>query len=175
MKSLAAVAAAMFVFELATVWQVFGAVELRLTNNGGLTFDGGRLSVSAFRVGWTGYYPVKVDWTGHLSGDCKFRICGNAVKIFDGKDSWTMQDDGTVKGVVSLTCVAPAEVQCLALQADIPAVPPFGLGDDTAQDYELPGLCLVSHERRLDQHLRDRRVQRFFLYYLVHGLLLEKL
>lgn len=161
MKSLAAVAAAMFVFELATVWQVFGAVELRLTNDGGLTFDGGRLSVSAFRVGWTGYYPVKVDWTGHLSGDCKFRICRNAVKIFDGKDSWTMQDDGTVKGVVSLTCVAPAEVQCLALQANIPAVPPFGLGDGTAQDYELPvdgGRAIQLHfDAPVRYHAQDSR------------------
>ena len=36
MKSLAVAVAAMFAFELATVSQVFGAVELRLTNDGGL-------------------------------------------------------------------------------------------------------------------------------------------
>ena len=125
------------VFVLATVWQVFGTVDLRTTQEGEIAFDGGSLSVVCHRLGWGGL-PHKIDYKSLESPVRRFWVVDGAAKLFEGRSSWTMQADGTVKGVVSLTCVAPTEAQCIALTADVPAVPVFGLGDGTAQEYELP-------------------------------------
>ena len=125
-----------FVFAVAAC-QVFGAVDLRMTPDGGLAFDGGAISVCAYRPGWSGY-AMKADWKDCSSAVRRFAICDGETSIFKGLASWTMQDDGTVKGSVSLECVAPVEVQCIALAASIPTVPAFGLGDGKAQEYELP-------------------------------------
>ena len=48
------------VFVLATVWQVFGTVDLRTTQEGEIAFDGGSLSVVCHRLGWGGL-PHKID------------------------------------------------------------------------------------------------------------------
>ena len=126
-----------FALASAVALQAFGAVELRVARDGGLTFDGGGLSVVAYRPGWSGY-AVKVNWKDDSSDGRRFAIWDDAAKIFDGQSSWKMQGDGTVRGDVSLTCVAPLEAQCISLTVSIPAPPPFWLGDGTAQEYELP-------------------------------------
>ena len=66
-----------------------------------------------------------------------------------------------VKGVLSLTCVSPVEAQCVALTAGIPAVPASGLGDGTAQEYELPvgagGTLRLRFDAPVRYHAQDSR------------------
>ena len=149
-----------FALAVAAAWQVFGAVEFRVTQEGGIAFDGGGLSVSAYRPGWKGY-KVKVNWKGCSADVRRFEVWDGATRIFDGQASWTMQGDGMVKGAISLACVAPTEAQCIAIAASIPDVPAFGLGDGTAQDYELPvvgGQTLrVRFDAPVRYHAQDSR------------------
>ena len=132
-----------FAFALAAgaVWCAFGAVDLRVTHEGEIAFGGGGLSIVCHRLGWGGL-PHKIDYKSLESPSRRFWIVDGAAKLFEGRASWTMQTDGVVKGALSLTCVAPTEAQCIALTAGIPAVLAAGLGDGTAQEYELPaGTC----------------------------------
>lgn len=115
----------------------FGTVDLNVTSEGGIAFDGCGLSVICHRLGWGGL-SHKIDYKSLESPVRRFWIVDGAAKLFEGRSFWTMQGDGTVKGAISLVCVAPTEAQCIALTAGIPAVPAFGLGDGTAQEYELP-------------------------------------
>ena len=114
-----------------------GAVDLCVTPEGGLSFGGGGLSVAAYRPGWSGF-KIKTDWKSSSGNARRFTVWNGATRVFDGQGEWTMRGDGTVRGTVSLACAAPAEAQCIALAASIPAVPASGLGDGTARDYVLP-------------------------------------
>ncbi len=141
-------------------WCEAGAIHLNVTSEGGLSFGGGDLSIVCYRPGWSGL-AYKVDYKSLESSIRRFSIANGETKLFDGRASWTMQDDGTAKGVVSLTCVAPSEAQCLALRADIPAIPAFGLGDGVAQEYELPtgtgGTLRLRFDAPVRYHAQDSR------------------
>ena len=151
-----------FSFALAAgaMWGAFGAVDLRVTHEGEIAFDGGGLSIVCYRPGWSGL-AYKVDYKSLESTIRRFSIANGETKLFDGRASWTMQADGTVKGALSLTCVAPTEAQCIALTAGIPAVPASGLGDGTAQEYELPvvagGTLRLRFDAPVRYHAQDSR------------------
>ena len=138
----------------------FGTVDLNVVSEGGIAFDGGGLSVVCHRLGWGGL-SHKIDYKSLESPVRRFWVVNGAAKLFDGRSSWTMQADGTVKGVISLTCVAPTEAQCIALTADVPAVPAFGLGDGKAQEYELPvgtgGVLRLRFDAPVRYHAQDSR------------------
>lgn len=99
-----------FSFALAAgaMWGAFGAVDLRVTHEGEIAFDGGGLSIVCYRPGWSGL-AYKVDYKSLESTIRRFSIANGEAKLFDGRASWTMQADGTAKGFVSLTCVTPVE------------------------------------------------------------------
>ena len=151
-----------FSFALAAgaMWGAFGAVDLRVTHEGEIAFDGGGLSIVCYRPGWSGL-AYKVDYKSLESTIRRFSIANGETKLFDGRASWTMQADGTAKGFVSLTCVTPVEAQCIALAAGIPAVPASGLGDGTAQEYELPvgagGTLRLRFDAPVRYHAQDSR------------------
>ncbi len=145
---------------LSAAWCAFGAVDLNVVSEGGIAFDGGGLSVVCHRPGWGGL-SHKTDYKSLESPVRRFWIVDGATKLFDGRSSWTMQADGTVKGVISLTCVVPTESQCIALTADVPAVPSSGLGDGKVQEYELPtgrgGTLRLRFDAQVRCHAQDSR------------------
>jgi hypothetical protein len=116
---------------------VSGMVDLRVTHEGGIAFDGGGLSVNVCRPGWS-RYNVKPNWRESSDNVRRFSVYDGSTRLFDGKASWTMQEDGAVKGTVSLLCIVSTEAQYIALAASIPSLPTFGLGDGTLQDFVLP-------------------------------------
>ena len=149
-----------FTLALVVARCAFGTVDLNVVSEGGIAFDGGSLSVVCHRPGWGGL-SHKIDYKSLESSVHRFWIVDGAAKLFDGRSSWTMQADGTVKGVISLTCVAPTEAQCIALTAGIPSVPAFGLGDGKAQEYVLPvgtgGALRLRFDTPVRYHAQDSR------------------
>ena len=125
-------------FSAGAVCFALGAVDLSVAPDGGVSFDGGGISVVAYRPGWSGTMRKGCDWKDLESPLRRFGVSDGSKKLFEGTASWTMKSDGTVEGSVSLACVAPVELQCIALAAEIPAAPGSGLGDGTSRDYELP-------------------------------------
>ena len=118
--------------------QARGAINLRVESNGGIAFDGGRLSVVAYRPGYAGFFEQKIDLKDLESPSGRFEIVDGATTLFKGQGTWTMQDDGTVKGTVSLVCVTPVTSSGIALVADFSAPPAFKLGEGTARKYKIP-------------------------------------
>ncbi len=111
-------------------------VMARQMPRGGISFGGAELFVTAFAPGWDGI-PVKADWYHSGQGPRSFEIRG-AKTYFKGASEWTRQPDGTVRGRVEMECVTPVELQCVAVAVDIPSPPPFGLGDASAAEFDLP-------------------------------------
>ena len=108
----------------------------RATQRGGLSFGGADIEVAAFAPGWSGI-PIKADWSKTGEGSRSFEIRGEQT-YFRGTGEWTPQPDGSLRGHVEAECVAPVEMQCLAVAVRIPAPPPFGLGDASAATFDLP-------------------------------------
>ena len=106
------------------------------TQRGGLSFGGADIEVTAFAPGWSGI-PIKADWSKTGEGSRSFEIRGEQT-YFRGTGEWTPQPDGSLRGHVEAECVATVEMQCLAVAVQIPAPPPFGLGDASAATFDLP-------------------------------------
>ena len=111
-------------------------VLANLSQQGGLSFGGADFHVAAFGPGWSGM-PVKTDWATDATGPRRFEVRG-AATYFTGTSEWTPQPDGTLRGHVEMECVAPVEMQCIAVAFNIPSPPPFGLGDASAAAFDLP-------------------------------------
>jgi hypothetical protein len=108
----------------------------RATPRGGLSFGGAEIDVAAYAPGWSGI-PIKADWSKTGEGSRAFELRGEQT-YFRGHGEWTPQPDGSLRGHVEAECVAPVEMQCLAVAVRIPAPPPFGLGDASAATFDLP-------------------------------------
>ena len=111
-------------------------VMARQMLRGGISFGGAELFVTAFAPGWDSI-PVKADRYHSGQGPRSFEIRG-AQTYFKGTSEWTRQPDGTIRGRVEMECVTPVEAQCVAVAVDIPSSPPFGLGDASAAEFDLP-------------------------------------
>ncbi len=114
-------------------------VVVRVTQRGGLAFPGGEIDFSASRPGWDPY-QLKADWDQSFTdGSRKFEIRGDRGEtLFLGRSVWSQRNDGAVVGRVVIECVSAVEMQCLSVRAEVPVAPPFGLGDGTAADFDLP-------------------------------------
>jgi hypothetical protein len=108
----------------------------RATQRGGLSFGGAEIDVVAYAPGWSGI-PIKSGRSKTGEGSSAFEIRGEKT-YFKGSGEWTPQPDGSLRGHVEAECVAPVEVQCLAVAVRIPAPPPFGLGHASAATFDLP-------------------------------------
>ena len=111
-------------------------LALRVAMDGSLSFDGGTLGVAAFRPGWAAC-GLKADWMD-FSPERAFEVVSGPTSLFDGRARWTAQPDGTVKGVVTLTARAAADMQCVALAAAIENPPAFPLGGGRETGLDLP-------------------------------------
>ena len=145
-------------------------LSLRTTPGGTLHFPGGSLSLTAFLPGWAAA-PVKADWAAADEAAANFAApeVGRPIAIrgedgnpaIKGNIAWTARPDGTIAGDISLKCVTPITLQCLALAAQIPAEPASGLGDSRAQTYDIPiagGRSLrLAFDRPHPYHAQDSR------------------
>lgn len=122
-------------------------LSLRTTTGGVLYFPGGSLQLTAYFPGWSSA-PIKADWAAADEAAANFASTnvGRPVAIrglddnpaIKGSVAWTAHPDGTIAGDISLECISPITLQCLTLAAQIPAEPASGLGDGTAQTYDIP-------------------------------------
>ena len=114
-------------------------VVVRVTQRGGLAFPGGEIDFSASRPGWDPY-PLKADWDpSSTDGSRRFDIRDDRGEtLFQGRSVWSQRNDGAVVGRVVIECVSAVEMQCLAVHASVPVKPPFGLGDGSAAEFDLP-------------------------------------
>ena len=103
---------------------------------GGLSFGGAELFITAFAPGWDSI-PVKVDVTHPADGPRPVEIRG-AKTYFKGTTEWHLQPGATIQGRIEMECVDPVVVQCVAVAVDIPSPPPFGLGDASSAEFDLP-------------------------------------
>ena len=103
---------------------------------GGLSFGGAEIFITAFAPGWDSI-PVKVDVTHPADGPRPVEIRG-AKTYFKGTTEWQLQPGATIQGRIEMECVDPVVVQCVAVAVDIPAPPPFGLGDASSAEFDLP-------------------------------------
>ena len=103
---------------------------------GGISFGGAEIFITAFAPGWDSI-PVKVDVTHPAEGPRPVEIRG-AKTYFKGTTEWQQQPDATIQGRIEMECVDPVVVQCVAVAVDIPAPPPFGLGDASSAAFDLP-------------------------------------
>ena len=111
-------------------------VLARPSLRGGLSFDGAEIFITAFAPGWDSI-PVKVDVTHPADGPRPVEIRG-AKTYFKGTTEWQLLPGATIQGRIEMECVAPVVVQCVAVAVDIPAPPPFGLGDASSAEFDLP-------------------------------------
>ena len=116
-----------------------GGIAAAVTSRGGLSFGGAEIDVVAYAPGWE-RLPVKAEWISAPEiGHGRFTITGKDGKtLFRGRGVWAPGDGGSVTGRVEISCVATAEIQSLAVAANIPAEPSFGLGDGSAAAFDLP-------------------------------------
>ena len=113
-------------------------LQMRVTQEGGLSFPGGDIGIAAYRPGWTGI-PIKVDWQSAETGERSFEIREtDGTTLFRGRGAWSEAPGGALDGVIEIECLAEVRVQCLAVVASIPEEPPFGLGDGSSASYDLP-------------------------------------
>ena len=137
-------------------------VVVRATQRGGLAFPGGEIDFSASRPGWDPY-PLKADWDpSSTDGSRRFEIRDDRGEtLFQGRSVWSQRNDGAIIGRVVIECVSAVEMQCLAVHASVPVKPPFGLGDGSAADFDLPisdGRTIrLSFPESLPYHSQDSR------------------
>ena len=110
-----------------------------VTSRGGLSFGGAEIDIVAYAPGWK-RLPVKAEWISAPEiGHGRFTVRDESgATLFQGRGVWSQGDGGSVTGRVEISCFAPTEIQCLAVAANVPAEPPFGLGDGTAAAFDLP-------------------------------------
>ena len=134
-------------------------VMVQITPRGGISFGGAEISIVSYGPGWRSI-PVKADWSRFGQGPRSFMI-EDVQTYFTGTTEWTAQPDATLRGHIEMECVAPVEMQCVAVVIDIPAPPPFGLGDASAADFELPlsngRLARLSFPEPVKYHSQDSR------------------
>jgi len=134
-------------------------VLARPSPNGGISLGGAELFVAAFAPGWK-VLPVKADPSPPGGEARPFEIRGEQT-FFKGTTEWRPQSDGTLRGRIELECVVPVEMQCVAVAANIPAPPPFGLGDASAATFELPlsdgRTTRLTFPQSVDYHAQDSR------------------
>ena len=136
-------------------------LAVRVTQNGGLSFPGGDIDISAFRPGWTGI-PIKADWQSAETGERVFEIREtDGTTLFRGHGSWSEAPGGALDGVIEIECLAAARLQCLAVDVAIPEEPPFGLGDGSSASYDLPAhagrVLHVEFAQPVAYHSQDSR------------------
>ena len=126
---------------------------------GCLSFGGAELYIAAFAPGWSGI-AVKTPLSHSGEGPRPFEIRG-AQTYFTGTSEWSLQVDNTIRGRVEVECVTPVEMQCVAVAVDIPAPPPFGLGDASSATFDLPlsdgRLARLSFPQPVRYHSQDSR------------------
>ena len=112
------------------------------TRNGGLSFEGGTVSVECFAPGWGAvrvrdgeFLPDGLGATWNVLG-----VSGDSP-LFSGRASWEPQPDGSVRGIATLDCLAPCKMQCVALSASTATLPSGGAGDGTASSCEFALGC----------------------------------
>ena len=134
-------------------------VLARPSPNGGISLGGAELFVAAFAPGWK-VLPVKADPSPPGGEARPFEIRGEQT-FFKGTTEWRPQSDGTLRGRIELECVVPVEMQCVAVAANVPAPPPFGLGDASAAMFELPlsdgRTARLTFPQSVDYHAQDSR------------------
>ncbi len=111
-------------------------VMARQTPRGGISFGGAEFFITAYAPGWD-TLPIKADWSYSGDGPRSFEIYGSET-YFNGTAQWARQPDGSIRGRVEMQCATTVEIQCVAFAADIPAPPPFGLGEGSAAEFDLP-------------------------------------
>ena len=137
--------------------------------NGGISFPGGDISIVAFGPGWS-TLPVREDTAAieeeaqnlTATPGCPVEVLmPGGASAMNGRATWTPQPDGTVRGDVFLECLRQVDVQCLALDASVAAVPDAGLGDSVVGEYVLPaagGRTLrVAFDAQMPVHAQDSR------------------
>ena len=133
-----------------------------VTSRGGLAFGGAEIDIVAYAPGWK-LLPVKAEWISVPEiGRGAFTIAGeNGITLFRGKSVWEQSDNDEISGHVEVSCVAPADMRCLAVVANVPAEPPCGLGDGTANAFDLPlsdnRTARLSFTNGVPYHAQDSR------------------
>ena len=114
-------------------------IAAAVTSRGGLSFGGAEIDIVAYAPGWK-RLPVHAEWISAPEiGHGRFTVRDESgATLFQGRGVWSQGDGGSVTGRVEISCFAPTEIQCLAVAANVPAEPPFGLGDGTAAAFDLP-------------------------------------
>ena len=137
-------------------------LSARVTGRGGLAFGDAAIDIMAYAPGWSNL-QVKAEWISVPEiGHGRFTIANEkGSAIFRGRGVWTQGEGGVLHGHVEISCVAPVELQCLAVVANVPAEPPFGLGDGTAATFALPladgRMARLDFTNAIPYHAQDSR------------------
>ena len=137
-------------------------VAARVNGHGGLAFGGVDIDVVAYAPGWTNL-SVKTEWISAPEiGHGRFSIANKAgTTIFRGRGHWSQGEDGTLHGRIEINCVAATDAQCLAVVANLPAEPPFGLGDGSAASFDMPladgRVAKLVFQESVPYHAQDSR------------------
>ena len=137
-------------------------LSARVTGRGGLAFGDAGIDIMAYAPGWSNL-QVKAEWISVPEiGHGRFTIAnGNGATVFRGRGVWSQGEGGVLHGHIEISCVAPAELQCLAVVANVPAEPPFGLGDGSAATFELPFadgcMARLAFTNSIPYHAQDSR------------------
>ena len=142
--------------------QSLAGIPATVTSRGGLVFGGAEIDIVAYAPGWK-LLPVKAEWISVPEiGRGAFTIAGeNGITLFRGKSVWEQSGNDEISGHVEIACVAPADMRCLAVVANIPAEPPCGIGDGSAAAFDLPlsdgRTARLSFTNSVPYHAQDSR------------------
>ncbi len=137
-------------------------ISARVTSRGGLSFGGAEIDIAAYAPGWK-MLPVKAEWISAPEiGHGRFTVRDeNGATLFQGRGVWLQGDGESITGHVEISCYAAAEIQCLAVIANLPAEPPSGLGDGTATAFDLPladnRMAHLAFTNSIPYHAQDSR------------------
>ena len=164
------------VFCIAATWVAVAAsapvapIEVGTSPHGWLNIPGGEISLSIFLPGWSTPF-IKADWAGadedaaNLTAADRGRpfvvSLADGTEIFKGRAWWEPRPDGSLAGKVRVDCVAPVELQSLALAANVSSPLASRLGKSEASRYGIPivgGRSLVlSFPETLPVYAQDSR------------------
>ena len=137
-------------------------LSARVNGHGGLAFGGADIDVIAYAPGWTNL-SIKTEWISAPEiGHGRFSIADKAgTTVFRGRGAWSQGEDGVLHGHIEIDCVAATEAQCLAIVANLPTEPPFGLGDGSSATFDLPladgRVAKLVFDESVPYHAQDSR------------------
>ena len=137
-------------------------VTARVNSRGGLAFGGAEIDIVAYAPGWK-RLSAKSEWISAPDiGHGRFSIANDqGTATFRGRGVWSQGEGGELHGHIEISCVAAAEMQCLAVMVNLPVDPPIGNGDGSATDFELPlsdgRVARLSFTNAIPYHSQDLR------------------